>query len=159
MLSAEFATMIAITIDSFGQGGLLFIAFGVLFAGIGVVRIVQQRRFIARATRAGGTVLALQERESASTDGPSTLLFPVVRFQTAAGEEIVFESAIGARPSPFRVGHPATVAYDPHNPHDARIATGCFLYGVSVVFIALGVFFVLMGAFFVVIQRFIDQLP
>lgn len=149
----------AASIDSFRQVGLFFVLFGVVFAGIGVVLIVRERRFVAHAARSVGTVVELHKRMITAYNDPEIILCPIVRFQTAVGQEITFENASGSRPARFRVGQSVTVYYDPHHPETAHVASGCLQYGISVVFIVIGVIFALFGALFVFIQRFMDRLP
>ncbi len=149
----------AASIDSFKQVGLLFVVFGVVFAGIGVVLIVRERRFVAHAARSVGTVIELHKRMITAGSYPEIVLCPVVRFQTAAGQEITFDNASGSLPARFRVGQSVTVYYDPQHPETAHVASGCLQYGISVIFIVLGAGFALFGALFVLIQRFVDRLP
>ncbi len=149
----------AASIDSFRQVGLLFVVFGMVFAGIGVVLIVRERRFVAHAARSVGTVVELHKRMLTAGGYPEIVLCPIVRFQTAAGQEVTFENASGSRPARFRVGQSITVYYDPQHPETAHVASGCLQYGISIVFIVLGVIFAFFGALFVLIQRFMDGLP
>lgn len=142
---------------TFRQVGLLLLLIGALFAAIGGIWLARQWWFIRHAALAGGVITALDERESASTDDTSTLYYPVVRFQTATGQEIVSQSTTGSRPTPFHVGQAVTIYYDPANPADARIQSAFQLFGIGAAFMLFGILFVLIGGALLVVQRLIDR--
>ena len=83
------------------------------------------------------------------SSGPSydrRVVYPSVRFQTADGRTIEFQSKIGSN-APPRVGDEVTVHYDPERPEDARLGIGDtfkpnlkllpVVFGIFLAFIAL----------------------
>jgi len=78
------------------------------------------KSFIATAQVADGIITGFEKRPGSYgiSEGVNC---PVVRFRTAAGNEVTFKSKISSRPSPFRVGQSVQVYYRPANPTDARI--------------------------------------
>ena len=83
------------------------------------------------------------------SSGPSydrRVVYPSVRYQTADGRTIEFQSKLGSN-APPRVGNQVTVFYDPERPEDARISLGSafspnlkllpVVFGIFLAFIAL----------------------
>ncbi len=144
----------------------IFCAVGLIFVALGVIMLVRARRFARRAVRTTGDVVDLARRWS-NPGGPgnldslgnsdslgntgglgstgSYLYFPVVRFATADGQAVQFQSSTGTSWRSRRVGQTVPVLYNPANPRDARIdtfmATGCLPVG----FIVFGAVFVALG--------------
>jgi hypothetical protein len=93
-------------------GGIAMIVAGIWYA-------VESMEFLDTTARTEGTVIALK-RERGSKG--MALDLPVVRFTSPeSGETVEFKSRFGIRPSPFAVGDPVEVAYDPSDPSRAKI--------------------------------------
>jgi Protein of unknown function (DUF3592) len=130
---------------------VFFWAVAAVLVGVGVRRRGESRRFAAAATRASGVVVELVSGP-AGPQGGVPLTYPVVRYRTADGREVVFRSGFGSQPPLWRPGQPVTVLYDPANPEAARIETraatvvapGCFV----AVGVALAAFATVMFLFF-----------
>jgi len=71
----------------------------------------------------------------------------VVRFTTAGGETIEFQSR-SSNPPAYARGEQVTVLYLPEAPHDARIQGFFSLWGLPLVFGSVGSVFLLMGGGF-----------
>ncbi len=146
-----------------------FIVGGASFMVYGGRSLHQTRQFVGRSTAATGVVVGMVTREHRRRDsgGFGTarhwLRHPVVRFQTPEGRTIEFQSTVGTRPAIHQVGQRVGVFYDPRNPHDAKINSGCMLWALGLFFVALGCFFVAMGAaaglVFLLVWRFAGRLP
>ena len=67
-----------------------------------------------------GVVIDHRTRRSG---GQNMLVFPVVRYQTRDGSEIVFEAPLGSNIPPA-VGEQVTVFYEPERPQEARLSLG-----------------------------------
>ena len=141
-------------VSSFGLGGLLLGVMGMIVCGIGIIAAVRNRRFIGQAARATGTIIG---HVTGGMDG--TLYFPVVRFQTRDGQIIESQSPIGTTPLLFPVGKSVSVFYDPQRPTDARIQSGCLLWGLPTILIVLGLGISLMSLVFVLLQWLVNQIP
>ena len=100
-------------------GGALFLLFGVGALVGGIVWGVNTKRFVDGASRASGTVIELQRRQSSSDDSPS--YYPVVRFTDAGGKDVTFTSSTGSNPPSKREGDKVDVLYDPRNPEKAEL--------------------------------------
>jgi uncharacterized protein DUF3592 len=133
--------------------GLFCIAFGAVFAVIGIAIAVSGARFRRGARRVQGTVTGL--RAVASRTDPSTgpvggttgpHYRPVVKFTTLDGREVEAESMLAANPAPARVGDTVRVFYDPGDPRRIQLDTaggrgGCLAFAlifVGAVFCAIG---------------------
>lgn len=90
---------------------------------------------------------------------PGVLFYPSVRFQTADGRTVEFQSKLGSN-APPRVGDEVTVLYDPQRPEEARVALGSMfrfdpkaLAVVSAIFVGAMLLFFL---FFVAVVVFVS---
>jgi len=70
-----------------------------------------------------GVVTGHTYRRSHASDHPGMLLFPSVRFRTADGRTVEFQSKVGSN-APPKVGDDVTVYYDPGRPEDAKLSLG-----------------------------------
>lgn len=139
---------------------LVFVAFGVLFAVLGVRNQRSNLRFTRSASQASAQVTDLRMRSIGPRSDSSIAYFPVVRFDLPDGRTVEAETSTGTSWSRPKPGTPVEVLYDPQNPADVRIAGkvgGALMNGFMIVF---GVIFALFGlAFLVVFQAFADTLP
>lgn len=107
-------------------------------------------RFIAGATEAQGTVIALDRSRSSS--GSGSTYRPVVEFTSATGKRIEFTGGVGSNPPSHRVGEPVTVLYRPADPYSARIKSFFQLwFGFLIVFM-LGLVFAAIGLGMIVVR-------
>ena len=129
-----------------------FIAFGLLFAFVGLRGRKQAKAFRARAARAPGVVTEVRTRfvdTGGGVDtGGSLMYYPVVRFTLPDGRVVDTETP-GAAPSPARQGAQVTVLYDPNSPTEAVLdsswsdgttGSGCIT--------AFGIGFAVLGGLF-----------
>lgn len=93
---------------------LLVLAAVLLIAAGGLV--LARRRFLTRAARAEGIVVALRGDEPIEIGGKAQMLRPVIRFVADHGREVEFAMAIASTPPPYRVGDTVPVRYDPSDP-------------------------------------------
>ncbi|SFO30927.1 Protein of unknown function [Variovorax sp. PDC80] len=98
--------------------------------------------FIRSAVHAQGEVIDLLHVES-DDDGDGTWK-PRVRFRTAAGETIDFESSTSSNPPSYEVGEAVRVLHAPGNPRNARIDSFFSLWGMPIVFGAIGTAFLVV---------------
>ena len=135
--------------------GALFVVVGGGFGVLGVLGLVQHRRFGARAARTQGRVVGVEERRQRIQGRRRRLLHPVVRFRTDAGQEVTVVNPIGTTfaPSP---GQPVDVLYDPDRPADARLDAATSTWFVPTVMLVVGIGLFCMGALFVGISLAVD---
>ncbi|HEY7483835.1 MAG TPA: DUF3592 domain-containing protein [Streptosporangiaceae bacterium] len=143
--------------------GRLFIIFGTIFGGVGVLLLgiaivlaAMTASFLARADRTDGTVTALTDKVSTSQDSSGyrrtrTSWYPTVEFTTPDGRRFSFRGSVGSNPPAYDVGERVLVAYDPGDPSDARIATFWSAYLIPLIFGGIGVVFASIGVPFFVI--------
>jgi hypothetical protein len=122
----------------------LFLGVGVLIFVVGAVIGVFAYRFIAGSEEADGTVIDLKESYDSQDD--TTVYYPIVRFTTAEGRTVEFESNVS---SSHDVGDRVEVLYDPDDPTDARLSGFFNLWFGSLAFGAVGIGFVAIGAYIV----------
>jgi len=92
---------------------------GIAMIAAGIWHGAESMDFLGTAARTDGTVIALKRERGAKG---MALDHPVVRFTPPeSSETIEFKSRFGIRPSPFAVGDPVEVAYDPADPSGAKI--------------------------------------
>lgn len=127
-----------------------------VFAAVGVLMLfimswvhTRERRFVAGAARASGTVVDLEY--SRSSDGGA--YYPVIRFVTAAGESVTFRSHVGSSPPSHQVGETLEVLYDPAAPQGARTAGFFALYLGSFITGLFALIFGGVGGVWIAIQR------
>lgn len=105
-------TVIKLIKYSFGLAGLGMILGAVYFFS-------STQSFVSQAATARGTVIDLEYYRSSSDSSGSYR--PVVRFITAAGEEIVYHSTSGSNPPSYSAGEEVRIYYDPALPNEAKI--------------------------------------
>jgi hypothetical protein len=92
-----------------------------------------------------GVVTGHTSRSSHGLDHRRTLLFPSVRFQTADGRTLEFQSEVGSN-APPKVGEEVTVYYDPERPEDAKLSLGStFRPNLKLLGVVFGVFVAVMA--------------
>ena len=122
----------------------VFLAVGVLCIVIGAVVLVRTMQFVAKAEHATGTVIELTGEIDSEGD---ELFFPVVRFTTADGKEIEFESSSGSSPASHSTGDRVEVLYDPDDPNDAQLSGFVDLWLFTIIFFLVGGAFLAVGWF------------
>ena len=132
MTSEQLGLVLVIVV--LGAVGLFF----VLRLGLGTLR--RLRAWEARAIRTTATVV----RHETRTYKNNVYHYPVVRFVTAAGEEVVFEADRARRSPDPAMGRGLEVLYDPGQPKAARLpgqdrAGAFFIAGVGVVFLCVAI--------------------
>ena len=113
-------------------------SFFVLHLGIGSLR--RLRAWEAAAVRTTATVA----RHEVRTYKGNTYYFPVARFVTPGGEEVVFEADRPRRAPDPPAGYGLEVLYDPQKPSAARLPgqdrTGAvFMAAIGLVFLVAGI--------------------
>lgn len=127
-----------------------------LFLAIGLAMLVGAAYWASRvdefartASRAPGTVIKLERSHS----GGSSSYYPVVRYRTAAGQDITFRSSFGSNPPSHAVGEQVEVLYRESDPGGARIGSFFALWGAPAIVGALGAVLALVGGGILYWQR------
>lgn len=100
--------------------------------------------FLRSSAVSSGIIIALREER----DGQETqrYRYPKVRFQTASGRELTFESGMARSGDAWQIGETVSVRYRPDHPEVAEFNTLAALWGPTVLFALLAVVFLGLGA-------------
>jgi Protein of unknown function (DUF3592) len=120
----------------------LFLGLAIVLLLVAVGTFVKELRFVRGAERATGTVIDL----SSSLSEGSFTYYPIVRFTTAEGRTVEFQSPSGSS-SPPDVGDRVEVLYDPDNPRDAQLSGFFDIWLWPIVSGTLGFLFAFFGLF------------
>jgi hypothetical protein len=122
--------------------GVIFVAIGAVFIGLGIFFFIRTRRFLRTAAEAPGTIVEL--RESSGSEG-GTVYSAVVEFQTADSRSIRWEESMASNPPAGQPGDTLVMKYDPANPNKARIAKATRMWFMPMLFGGLGLLFFVIG--------------
>jgi hypothetical protein len=126
--------------------GGIFGLVGLVLLGVGIALAASTANFLASAERTDGTVVAVTERISSSTDGRrSTAWYPTVEY-TVGGRQYSFSSSVGTNPPAYAEGDTVPVAYDPADPADAQIASTWSAYLAALIVGGIGIVFAPLGS-------------
>ena len=121
---------------------LVFLGAGIALL-VGAARQVARRReFLAGSAVATGTVVSFAERREALEASH----FARVKFQTAAGRPITFESGTGSERRSLKEGEPVRVRYRVDAPNEAELDGFFSLFGLALVLGGLGAICTGVGA-------------
>ena len=121
------------------------IAQGVIFSLVAVGSAIYTTVFLARSTRAQGTVSALARSED---DDGSITFQPVFTFVTRDGKSQTIRSNAGSNPPGFEVGQTVPLRYETSDPSVARIDTFWQMWPFPVAFAIGGCVMGIVGWFF-----------
>ncbi|MFL6652603.1 MAG: DUF3592 domain-containing protein [Sulfurifustaceae bacterium] len=119
----------------------IFLVIGVIVVAAVAYWAGRVHDFINRASLAAGQVIDLDRSHS----GDSTSYYPIVKFETRAGQVRTFRNPVGSNPPSFRVGETVEVLYDEAQPSDARIRSFFSLWGGPTIVGGCGALLVLAG--------------
>ncbi len=124
--------------------GLLFLAIGVIVAGIGVFVWLRHRSFMRHAEVSKGEVVEYAEEVRRSSNRTMRYYFPIVRFNTPDGllEE---RSKVGTSWRSHKIGLPVDVYYLRDNPARFKLKSTTSIL-LSVIPVGVGMVFVAIGA-------------
>lgn len=116
-------------------------------AGLSVVagrHFLRRLAFVRSSAVSPGVVVALREER----DGIESHRFryPRVRFQTASGGDVIFESGMARSGEAWRIGEAVSVRYRLDHPEIAELDTMVALWGPTLLFSFLAVVFLALGA-------------
>lgn len=128
----------------------VFLAVGLVLTGLGLKDWYNTGKFVARAERVDGTIIAFIDRIGSSVD------FPVVRYIDHHGQERTLYSTSGMSTSSHAVGDKVNVLIDPTVPDYPRTGTiegFAELWSESMILLLIGGGFVLLPLAF----KYIDS--
>ncbi len=123
-----------------GKYTFLVIGIGLLSGAFFMYRNIHQ--FIEESVATTGRVV---DYETDYKKGEKETYYPIVEFQTQAGETLQFRSDYGGSPAPFEKDEIVKVLYNPNTPQEAKINSFMSLWlGLAIVG-PLGVIFFTVG--------------
>jgi hypothetical protein len=105
------------------------LAEGIVFGVWAYVMFRKKRARLARCQRTWGDVIAVKEHSGG--EGPTR--HPVIRYQTATGEEVTFESKFGSSNWKVKPGDRLEILVTPGNPSDAEVVSFMAQWGLSLI--------------------------
>lgn len=99
---------------------MFFLLSGLVFMAAGIYGFFRNLRLARNGLRADAEVVDLRAR-GGGEDGP--VYYPIVRFRTADGQEVVAQTGGGSSPPPARPGDRVQVLYQPGNPQTVSLDT------------------------------------
>jgi hypothetical protein len=125
------------------MGKYVCLPVGVLMLAGSIYLVFNTRAWLARAVEAPGTVIEMvRVRDS---DSGSYMFAPLVRFQTAEGRTVEFQSMVQTNPPAYHAGESVTVLYDPAKPGSAAISGWFSIWAVPLILGIVGVFLAVFG--------------
>ena len=121
--------------------GVIFVAAGTGLSFQAIRLVIQRRVFLRDSEVATGVIVALVE----TRDEDEASCFPTVRFRTATGQVVTFQSGAGTGKADWRVGDPVEVRYRRDRPDSAEVSSFAALWGLALVFAVLGIGFLFVG--------------
>ncbi len=109
--------------------------------GVGFVWLNHLAGFESAALRARGEVVRLVGVHKTSPGGGDYAYYPVIAFETAAGDKTEFRDSVGSNPPDYRRGDVVNVLYDSTVPERAMVDRGFWNKAPACGVIVLGSFF------------------
>lgn len=145
-----------------GRGVLALIA--TVFGGVAVILLLiaggialHTWSFLATSEAATGTVVGFDARHRCTTKDHvrtcSAVYAPRVRFATADGREIEYQSSTATNPPSYDEGQQVDLRYRPEDPHQARINSYVDLWLAPTIVGGIGGIFGAVAAILLVIRR------
>ena len=132
-------------------GKYLLLPVGVLMLAGCAWMVTDTRAWLARAVEAQGSVIEMVR--VIDRDTYSSMFAPLVRFKTADGKSIEFQSTTQSNPPAYYAGQTVTVLYDPGRPNSAAIAGLFSIWGASIILGIIGIVFLAFGIAAVLVGR------
>src|SRR5262245_30306993 len=135
--------------------GYVCLPIGLLVLAGTVWMAIDTRAWLARSVEAEGSVVEMIR--VVDRDTYSSMFAPLVRFRTADGKSIEFQSTTQTNPPAYYAGQAVTVRYDPARPNSAAIAGLFSIWGATMILAVLGVMFTGFGILATMISRRMSQ--
>jgi hypothetical protein len=123
--------------------GLIFTVLGASFLTMGLGMALWTAHFLSRSVSAQGTVVQMRAVQDAKTH--TETYAPVIGFVARDGHSYTVDSHSSSNPPSYVVGEMVRVLYDPEDPAEGKIDSVWQVWGIAIVFSALGSLFLLTG--------------
>ena len=121
--------------------------FSLIGAGLSVVagrHFIRRLAFVRSSAVVSGVVVALREERDGME--AQSFRYPRVRFRTASGRDVTFESGMARGGDAWRIGETVSVRHRLDYPEMAEFDSVAALWGPTLVFALLAVVFLGLGA-------------
>lgn len=113
------------------------------------------KAWIARAVEVQGSVIEMVRVRDSEDKG--YLFTPIVRFQTADGRTVEFQSGLRTNPPAYRTGQTVSVLYDPDVPESTAIRGVLSLWFMPIILSFIGSIFLAVGAAMIVLSNKVSR--
>jgi hypothetical protein len=120
---------------------VLFILIGIVLLSLAARQSAKKRVFLQGSLTSSGEIVRFTE----VPDGVEKSYFPKVKFSTAEGREIIFQSEMGSNTPVYKIGDTIRVRYSRNQPFNAEIDSFLALWGAALIFGLLGGVFSFVG--------------
>jgi hypothetical protein len=103
--------------------GLFLLAIGIFLSALGWQAYANITQTLKTMIPTSGKVVDMNPRIINTNSGDKTFYYPIVEFQTAAGETIRFENEQGGNPPAYQIGDQVDVRYNPQRPQVAMVTS------------------------------------
>jgi hypothetical protein len=103
--------------------GLFLLALGIFLSALGWQAYANITQTLKTMIPTSGKVVDMNPRIINTNSGDKTFYYPIVEFQTAAGETIRFENEQGGNPPAYQIGDQVDVRYNPQRPQVAMVTS------------------------------------
>lgn len=116
---------------------IIFFLVGLPFTIVGLFFILDHKKFMAKARKVNGKVVALEKYQSENSQNEtSTYYRPIIDF-SVSGDSYRLTASIGTGDMKYKIDQRITLLYAPNNPKDAKIDTPMH-YVFGGIFVVLG---------------------
>jgi hypothetical protein len=131
-------------------GRFVIVPIGLLLLALAAWSVWSTKTWIAHAVETQGTVIEMVRMRD--SDNTGYLYAPLVRFSTAEGKTIEFQSSLHTNPPAYRTGQTVSVLYDPAVPESASIRGFFTLWFMALILSFIGMVFLGVGAAMVLLS-------
>jgi len=131
-------------------GKYCFIPIGLMLLLAVACTVWTTKAWLARAVEVRGQVVEMVRVRDRDDQGYT--FTPLVRFQTADGRTVEFQSSLRNNPPGYHTGQAVSVLYDPEEPHSAAIRGVLSIWLLPIVLSFLGSIFLAIGTILVVVS-------
>ena len=132
-------------------GKYFLLPIGALILAGAIYAFVDTKAWLGRSVEAEGSVVEMVR--VVDRDTHSSMFAPLVRFKTADGKSIEFQSSTQSNPPAYYAGQTVTVLYDPGKPNSAAIAGLFSIWGVALILGIIGTVFTGIGLALALVGR------
>jgi len=132
------------------SAAVLFVIIGVVLVCVGLYFYNKVEKIRENGVKTEGTIIRYEQRGTMTLNMKDMYIVPIVKFQTAVGQEIVVEGKVdntSILQNLCESGDQVEIIYDPQNPNHAVINTFAELWFVPLLTWVIGIGFIFVPPF------------